>query len=230
VREKKQKLNFYGRRKGRKLLQGRQAQIQERLPRVLIPICPGEEQLDPMSLFYPPVKDVWMEIGFGAGEHLAYHASTNPDIGFLGIEPFINGVASLLNKMERQDLNNVRLLNDDVRLLLSNLASNSLGRVFILFPDPWPKKKHRRRRLFSNALLDKLSQQMRPHAELRFASDNMCYIRDVLEVVSNRNDFNWEPRRSKDWKKPPSDAIETRYESKARKVGQPCVYLSFRKV
>ena len=183
-----------------------------------------------MSLFYPPVKDVWMEIGFGAGEHLAYHASTNPDIGFLGIEPFINGVASFLSKMERQDLNNIRLLNDDVRLLLCNLASNSLGRVFILFPDPWPKKKHRRRRLFSNALLDKLSQQMRPHAELRFASDNMCYIRDVLEVVSNRNDFNWEPRRSKDWEKPPSDAIETRYESKARKVGQPCVYLSFRKV
>ena len=228
--EKKQKLNFYGRRKGRKLRQGRQAQIQVKLPRVLIPIRSGEEPLDPMSLFYPPVKDVWMEIGFGAGEHLAYHASINPDIGFLGIEPFINGVASLLSKMERQDLNNVRLLNDDVRLLLCNLASNSLGRVFILFPDPWPKKKHRRRRLFSNALLDKLSQQMRPHAELRFASDNMCYIRDVLEVVSNRNDFNWEPRRSKDWKNPPSDAIETRYESKARKVGQPCVYLSFRRV
>ena len=138
--EKKQILNFYGRRKGRKLRQGRQAQIQEKLPRVLIPICSGEELLDPMSLFYPPVKDVWMEIGFGAGEHLAYHASTNPDIGFLGIEPFINGVASLLSKMERQDLNNVRLLNDDVRLLICNLASNSLGRVFILFPDPWPKK------------------------------------------------------------------------------------------
>ena len=228
--EKKQKLNFYGRRKGRKLRHGRQAQIQEKLPRVLIPICSGEPPLDPKSLFYPSVKDVWMEIGFGAGEHLAHHASTNPDIGFLGIEPFINGVASLLSKLERQHLNNVRLLNDDVRLLLCTLASNSLGRVFILFPDPWPKKKHRRRRLFSNALLDKLSQQMRPHAELRFASDNMCYIRDVLEVVSNRNDFNWEPRRSKDWKKPPSDAIETRYESKARKVGQPCVYLSFRKV
>ena len=228
--EKKQKLNFYGRRKGRKLRQGRRAQIQEKLPRVLIPICPWEEPLDPRTLFYPRVKDVWMEIGFGAGEHLAYHASTNPDIGFLGIEPFINGVASLLSKMERQDLNNVRLLNDDVRLLLCNLASNSLGRVFILFPDPWPKKKHRRRRLFSNALLDKLSQQMRPQAELRFASDNMCYIRDVLEVVSNRNDFNWEPRRSKDWKIPPTDAIVTRYESKARKVGQPCVYLSFRKV
>ena len=228
--EKKQKLNFYGRRKGRKLRQGRQAQIRENLPRVLIPICSGEELLDPMSLFYPPVKDVWMEIGFGAGEHLAYHASNNPDIGFLGIEPFINGMASLLSKLEREDLKNVRLLNDDVRLLLSNLASNSLGRVFILFPDPWPKKKHRRRRLFSNALLDKLSQQMRSHAELRFASDNMCYIRDVLEVVSNRNDFIWEPRRSKDWEKPPSDAIETRYESKARKAGQPCVYLSFRKV
>ena len=228
--KKKQQLNFYGRRKGRKLRQGRQAQIQEKLPRVLIPIFSGEGPLDPKSLFYQPVKDVWMEIGFGAGEHLAFHASTNPDIGFLGIEPFINGVASLLSKMERQNLNNVRLLNDDVRLILSNLASNSLGRVFILFPDPWPKNKHRRRRLFSNALLDKLSQQMRPHAELRFASDNMCYIRDVLEVVSNRNDFNWEPRRSKDWKNRPSDAIETRYESKARKAGQPCVYLSFRKV
>ena len=228
--EKKQKLKFYGRRKGRKLRRGRQAQIQEKLPGVLIPIFSGEKPLDPKSLFSPPVKDVWMEIGFGAGEHLAFHANNNPDIGFLGIEPFINGVASLLSKMECHNLSNVRVLNDDVRLLLSNLASNSLGRVFILFPDPWPKKKHRRRRLFSNDLLDKLSQQMRSHAELRFASDSMCYIRDVLEVVSNRNDFNWEPGRSNDWKNPPSDAVETRYESKARKVGQTCVYLSFRKV
>ena len=227
--EKPRKLNFYGRKKGRKLRPGRQARIEQKLPRVLIPVCSEEMPLDPMSLFYPPVKEVWMEIGFGAGEHLAHHAKTNPDIGIMGIEPFVNGVASLLSTMERLDLNNVRILNDDVRLLLCSLTPNSLSRVFILFPDPWPKKKHLRRRLFSNTLLDKLSRIMSTHAELRFASDHMGYTRDVLEMVNNRNDFIWEPRRSRDWKKPPSDAIETRYESKARNAGQSCVYLSFRK-
>ena len=132
--------------------------------------------------------------------------------------------------MENMKLKNVRLLNDDVRLLLSNLAPNSLDRVFILFPDPWPKKKHLQRRLFSNAFLDKLGKQMRFHAELRFASDNMCYIRHVLEVINNRQDFTWEPKRSRDWKKSPADSIETRYALKARKEGQPCIYLNFKRV
>ena len=127
-------------------------------------------------------------------------------------------------------MTNIRLLNDDVRLLLDNLTENSLSRVFIIFSDPWPKKRHHRRRIFSHDLLDKLSRQMQPDSELRFASDNMSYVRHALEVVIRRVDFTWEPTGSKDWRDPPSDAIETRYGAKARRAGRPSIYLNFRKV
>ena len=226
----KQKLRFYGRRKGHKLSQGRLVLIEKRLPEVLIPLRSGETPLDPSHLFCPPVKEVWMEIGFGAGEHLAHHAMANPDVGFLGIEPFINGIATLLSKMEQRGMTNIRLLNDDVRLLLDNLTENSLSRVFIIFSDPWPKKRHHRRRLFSHDLLDKLSRQMQPDSELRFASDNMSYVRHALEVVIRRVDFTWEPTGSKDWRYPPSDTIETRYGAKARRAGRPSIYLNFKRV
>ena len=196
----------------------------------MIPLASETSQLNPVVLFDPPVKEVWMEIGFGAGEHLAHHARANPGIGFLGIEPFINGVANLLNTIEQEDLNNVRLFDDDVRLLLSNLVQNCLGKVFLLFPDPWPKKRHLKRRLISNTLLDQLSLKMLPRSQLRFASDDMCYVRHVLELVNNRKDFLWEPRYAEDWKSRPSDAIKTRYEAKAQRAGKPTIYLNFIKV
>ena len=227
---KYQKPKFYGRRKGHKLRPGRLNLVNELLPKVLIPLDSKALRLDPIVRFEPPVKEIWMEIGFGAGEHLAHHARTNPSVGFLGIEPFINGVASLLNTMEQEGLNNIRLLNDDVRLLLGSLVQNCLGRVFILFPDPWPKKRHLKRRIFSDNLLDQLSHKMLPNSELRFASDNMCYVRYVLELINNREDFNWEPRDAQDWKKRPNDSIKTRYEIKAQSVGDPTIYLNFTKI
>ena len=221
------KSRFYGRRKGHKLRPGRQNLIEKHLPNFLIPISSLTKPLNPVFLFEPPAKEVWMEIGFGAGEHLAYHAKNNPDIGFLGIEPFINGVANLLNTMDKEGLNNIRLLNDDVWLLIKNLAQNSLNRVFMLFPDPWPKKRHHRRRLFSKALLDELSRKMLPQAELRFASDSVCYVQHALELIIDREDFIWEPESSKDWKRPPSDAIKTRYEGKAETAKRTVIYLNF---
>ena len=227
---KYQKPKFYGRRKGHKLRPGRLNLVNELLPKVLIPLDSKALRLDPIVLFEPPVKEVWMEIGFGAGEHLAHHARTNPGVGFLGIEPFINGVASLLNTMEQEGLNNIRLLNDDVRLLLGSLVQNCLGRVFLLFPDPWPKKRHLKRRLFSDNLLDQLSHKMLPDSELRFASDNMCYVRYVLELINNREDFIWEPRYAQDWKTRPNDTIKTRYETKAQSAGNPTIYLNFIKI
>ena len=228
--EKHQKHRFYGRRKGHKLRPGRKILIEKLLPDVIIPLCSDRKPLNPAFLFNPPVKKIWMEIGFGAGEHLAYHAQTNPSVGFLGIEPFMNGVANLLKTIDQEELKNIRLLNDDVWLLIRNLAENSLDRVFLLFPDPWPKKRHNRRRLFSNALLDQLSHKMLPQGELRFASDNICYVRHALEVIVKRKDFIWSPRDSDDWKKPPADTIKTRYEAKAEIAGDPIVYLTFRKV
>ena len=138
-------------------------------------------------------------------------------------------MASLLNTIEQEGLRNIRILNDDVRLLLGSLVENCLGRVFLLFPDPWPKKRHLKRRLFSDNLLDHLSHKMLPHSELRFASDDMCYIRYALELISNRRDFIWEPKHAQDWKKRPIDAIQTRYEKKAQSVGKPAIYLKFKK-
>jgi len=230
VEKKFQRAQFYGRRKGHKLRPRRSQLLNNLLPKVMIPLGSSSKSLNPVVLFDPPVKEIWMEIGFGAGEHLAHHARINPDIGFLGIEPFINGVANLLTIIEGEGLDNVRLLNDDVRLLLGSLAHNCLGRVFLLFPDPWPKKKHLKRRVLSDTLLDQLSDIMLPHSELRFASDNMCYVRFALELINKRKDFVWEPRYSDDWKTRPSDAIITRYEKKAERAGLTPIYLNFRKI
>ena len=225
-----QKPQFYGRRKGHKLRQGRQMLIDKLLPEISIPLFPKEITLDPATLFNLPVKRVWMEIGFGAGEHLLHQAINHPDIGFLGIEPYINGVASLLSAIHHEGLTNIRILNDDVGMLLANLSENSLDRVFILFSDPWPKKRHHRRRLLSHYLLDHLNGQMQTGSELRFASDNLDYVRHVLEVVFSRIDFAWEPESPEDWRRRPLDSIETRYEAKARQAGRPIIYLNFKKV
>ena len=230
MREEKKRPRFFGRRKGHKLSPSRQALIEQRLPEISIPLNSEVMPIDPSELFNPPVKEVWMEIGFGAGEHLAHQAQANPEVGFLGIEPFINGTASLLSKMEQLDITNIRILNDDVWLLLDNLPENSLSRVFINFSDPWPKKRHHRRRLFSHDLLDKLSCQMLPGSELRFASDNINYVRHALETVNCRADFTWDPTCSRDWKYPPVDSIETRYGTKARRAGRSSFYLKFKKV
>ena len=183
--------------------------------------------LDPTTLFIEPVERVWMEIGFGAGEHLLHQAKTHPDIGFLGIEPYINGVAALLSAIQQKGLANIRLLDDDVRLLLNHLTENSLSRVFILFSDPWPKRRHQQRRLFSHELLDYLSRQMKSGSEIRFASDNLSYVRCALEVVFSRTDFLWEPEGPEDWRNRPEDSIETRYEAKARQAGRQSIFLSF---
>ena len=220
---------FFGRRKGHKLSSARQNMLEEFLPRLLIPTFAADKSLDPALLFQFPVSGVWMEIGFGAGEHLAYQAKRNPNIGFLGIEPFVNGLAALISVIKEQDINNIRVLNDDVRLLLDNLAPNSLDRVFILFPDPWPKKKHHRRRLFSHGLLDQLNYTMKCGSELQFATDDGTYVQHVLRIISNRTDFKWEPTGPTDWRVRPFYSIETRYEAKARQGNRLRVYLNFKR-
>ncbi len=222
-----EKPNFYGRRKGHKLRAGRQDLFDTKLPALTVPLGHGPGSLDPAFLFDPPNGDVWLEIGFGSGEHLAHQAQSHPEIGFLGAEPFINGVATLLSVMERDGIDNILLLNDDVRLLLNKIAPGSLGRVFILHPDPWPKTRHHKRRLFSHETLDTLARLMKPGALLRFASDDMKYIRWALEIIGRRDDFAWQVEGPADWRNRPDDAVETRYEAKALKQGKRCVYLNF---
>lgn len=221
--------HFYGRRKGHNLRPGRQHLVDTRLAGLSIPLSGTDGGLDPAGLFDRAVADIWFEIGFGAGEHLAHQARTHTDIGFLGAEPFINGVAKLLSVIDQEALENIRIFGDDVRLLLDEIAPESIGRVFFLYADPWPKKRHNRRRLFSHETLTSLARIMKPGAELRFASDDMNYIRWALDIAGRRDDFEWQVSSPEDWRRRPTDGIETRYEAKALSEGRRGVYLSFRR-
>lgn len=174
-----------------------------------------------------PVHDVWLEIGFGGGEHLAAQAEANPDIGIIGAEPFVAGLAKLLGKIEVQGLTNIRLYPEDARDVLNALPDNSLGKIFILFPDPWPKTRHHKRRFIQMEMLDELARVMREGAELRFASDAGDYVSWALERFLAHPNFEWTATRPDDWSARPEDWVDTRYEAKALKAGRRPAYLRF---
>jgi tRNA (guanine-N7-)-methyltransferase len=197
------------------------------LPGVRIAPPPEAASLDPRSVFGKPVTDIWLEIGFGAGEHLATQAARNPDVGFVGCEPFVTGVASTLARIDSLNLHNVRILDDDARLLLGGLADACVGRVFVLFSDPWPKKRHHLRRFINFANLDVFARILRPGGEFRFATDHMDYVRWTLEHIGRNGKFTWLARSPADWRNRPDDWIETRYEAKALAEGKKCIYLQF---
>jgi tRNA (guanine-N7-)-methyltransferase len=171
-----------------------------------------------------------MEIGFGSGEHLVAQATAHPDVGFIGCEPYVNGVAALLAKLEDRHLSNVRVYTNDARDLLAAVAAESLGRVFALYPDPWPKRKHHLRRLVSPPTLDLLARALRPRGELRLASDHMEYVRWMLNLTTSDPRFRWLARRPCDWRTRPADGFETRYEQKAALKGSVSVYLRFERL
>jgi tRNA (guanine-N7-)-methyltransferase len=189
------------------------------LPRIAITL-PDQGPLDPTTLFPAAPAAVWLEIGFGGGEHLATQAEQRPGVGFIGCEVFLNGIARLLGDIVRSDLGNIRVFADDARLLLDCLMPASIGRVFILFPDPWPKQRHHKRRLVARATLDRLAAIMQPGAELRLATDDRGYLVWMLEHVTAHPDFAWLARTPADWRKRPPDWPSTRYEEKARAAGQ----------
>jgi tRNA (guanine-N7-)-methyltransferase len=170
---------------------------------------------------------VWLEIGFGAGEHLAQQAEEHPAVGVIGCEVFENGIARLLGDIARRDLGNIRIFADDARLLLDCLAPASIARVFILFPDPWPKERHHKRRLVAPATLDRLAIVMQPGAELRLATDDRGYLVWMLEHVTAHPAFEWLARTPADWRQRPPDWPPTRYEEKARAAGRTPVFLRF---
>ncbi|MSO54001.1 MAG: tRNA (guanosine(46)-N7)-methyltransferase TrmB [Rhodospirillales bacterium] len=217
-------LRWFGRRHGRPLRPGRARLIEAVLPALTLDLL-AAGRLDPASLFAG--RDVWLEIGFGAGEHLAAQAKANPDIGFIGCEPFVNGVASLLAAVERDGLANLRLFTDDARLLLPLLPEASIARVFVLFSDPWPKARHWKRRFIQIPVLDELARVMRDGAEFRFASDHKGYVNWTLEHALGHPAFSWMAEGPKDWRERPADAIATRYETKALRQAVSCVYLRF---
>ena len=215
---------FYGRRRGRPLRIGQRERQSLLLPRLSFAL-PENGRLDPADLFAAPPRDFWLEIGFGGGEHLAAQAQDHPGIGFIGCEVFENGVVKLLGEIDRRGLANIRIYPNDARPLLAALAPGSIGRVFILFPDPWPKARHHKRRLVAPATLDRLAEIMTDHAELRLATDDPGYLGWMLEHAASHPDFAWTARRPADWRERPADWPPTRYELKARQAGRTPAFL-----
>jgi tRNA (guanine-N7-)-methyltransferase len=202
-------LRSYGRLKSRPIKPRQAALVETRLPGLRIPSGP----VDPAALA-PAAREVWLEIGFGGGEHMAAQAARNPDVLVLGAEPFQNGVASAVRHIDEQSLANVRLHDGDVRDLLVRLPDASLDRVFILFPDPWPKARHHKRRLIQTDTVAELARVLRPGGRLRFASDWADYVDRSLERFLQNPAFAWPAERAADWRRPPADHVTTRYEEK----------------
>lgn len=223
--------NFYGRFKGKKLKPNQQAYLDEDLA-ALSPgavdwdVNPERSPLDLGARFGG--KPVWLEIGFGGGEHLVHQASNNPDIGIIGAEPYINGVAMLLGKIRQAAVENLAVHPGDARDLFDVLPEQSISRAFLLYPDPWPKKRHHRRRFVTPEHLEPLAQVMKPGAILRVATDIPDYVRQTLEEVPKAG-FDWLGERPSDWRDPWDDWISTRYEQKALREGRVPHYLTFQR-
>jgi tRNA (guanine-N7-)-methyltransferase len=203
---------LYGRRKGPKLSPHKEELRRTLLPRLALKLVPGA---DPRSYFTIRADDVWLEIGFGAGEHLLALARSHPNIGLIGAEPYEAGVAKLLSKIAAAPPPNIRLHEGDARDIIAALPDASLGKMFLLFPDPWPKTRHHKRRFVQMEMLDRLARVMKQGAELRLASDDAGYVAWTLERVLNHPAFAWTAMGPDDWRQRPADWHETRYEAKA---------------
>lgn len=216
---------LYGRRKGRRLRSHKAELMDTLLPRLLI--TPATTPLEDHALFTDK-KDLWLEIGFGGGEHLAAHAMKHPDIGFIGCEPFVNGVASLLEHIEKGALQNIRIYNDDARDILDRLASHTVGRAFVMFADPWPKKRHAERRFIGPHNLPKLARIMKTGAELRLASDDPVLQAWMQEHLLASADFSPHPDTAEGmYAERPADWPRTRYEEKGLRTGRRPLYYCF---
>jgi len=211
---------LYGRRKGPKL-SGRQAELR----RTLLSELAYQVGEPPLKQFPNSVQDVWLEVGFGAGEHLIWQAQRHSQVGLIGAEPYEMGVAKLLTKLEENPLNTVRIYEGDGREIIENLPDQSLGRFFLLFPDPWPKTRHHKRRFLQAEMLDQLFRVLRPGAELRFATDDKSYLPYALERLVAHPGFEWLAQSSMDWRHRPDDWPPTRYEIKA--IKGPPAFLRF---
>jgi tRNA (guanine-N7-)-methyltransferase len=219
---------FFGRRRGRALRSGQKALLSELLPRVAL-TSPPSGRLELGAGLCAGGRPVWLEVGFGAGEHLAAQAERHREISFIGCEVFENGIVKILAQIKRRHLDNVRVFPDDARLLIEALPPASVDRVFILFPDPWPKRRHAKRRIVSRETLDALAVIMRDGAELRLATDDRNYLCWILEQVTDHSAFEWLARRPSDWRERPEDWLSTRYEEKARAAGRAPFFLLSRR-
>lgn len=211
---------------GQRLRPGRRRLLDELLPGLSLSLPPADARLDRLAPFGDD-RPLWLEIGFGGGEHLAAQAAAHPEIGFLGVEPFVNGVARLLDLLDQQGSGNARILVDDARLLLAALPDASIERAFVLFPDPWPKLRHHKRRIVNAETVGELARVLAPGSELRLATDDADYSRWMLETMLADPRFIWLAEHAADWRSRTADWPATRYEMKALAAGRPPVFLRF---
>jgi tRNA (guanine-N7-)-methyltransferase len=220
---------FFGRRRGKALRHGQAAALSRLMPRlnVRIDVPPP----DPLTrLFDAPVTEVRIEIGFGGGEHLLHRVREESGAGFIGVEPFVNGMAKLLAAIVDPPPGNLRVFDDDATLLLDWLPAGSIAGIDLLFPDPWPKRRHWKRRFVSDSGLDRLARVMRQGALFRFASDIDGYVNWTLLHCRRHPAFEWMAESAADWREPFPGWPGTRYEAKAMREGRRPAYLTFRRL
>ncbi|MDD7971535.1 tRNA (guanine(46)-N(7))-methyltransferase TrmB [Roseinatronobacter alkalisoli] len=227
-----EKRNFYGRIKGKTLKPAQQRYLDEDLAQ----LCPGgvsrqdnpdRHPVDPQS-FFGDARPIWLEVGFGGGEHLVHQCARNPGVGIIGCEPYINGVAMLLGKIRNAGVDNLRVYPWDVRDLFDVLPDQCLERAFLLYPDPWPKARHHRRRFVTPGYLNPLARVLKPGAVFRVATDIPDYVRQTMEEVPPAG-FDCLTPAPADWAQPWDDWLSTRYEQKALREGRNPHYLTFRR-
>jgi len=217
---------FFGRRKGKPLRSGQTDALASGLETMGLDLSRPAPQ-DLRQLFTAQVEHVRLEIGFGGGEHLLHETATHPDDGFIGVEPFVNGMAKMTAALERQPLNNIRLFNEDATLLLDWLPVASLDGIDLFYPDPWPKKRHWKRRFVNAANLDRFARVLKPGGRFRFASDIDTYVNWTLLHCHAHSAFEWKASEAADWHTPYEGWPGTRYEAKALREGRTPAYLTF---
>ncbi|MBE6452732.1 MAG: tRNA (guanosine(46)-N7)-methyltransferase TrmB [Alphaproteobacteria bacterium] len=234
-----QEPHFYGRRQGRKIRKAKTSLLDKFLPEIAIT---SSTIIDKQTLFGTKINQICLEIGFGNGEHIAGQALKNPQTGFIGAEVFKNGVANLLTlitgikqadqvpetiKLLPQRVDNIRIYADDIRLLFSRMPDNFLDKVFLLFPDPWPKKRHADRRFINPDNLKEIARILKPGGIFRIATDHPVYKRWVLRQMHQNKNFIWTAKCGNDWKHPPKDWVETKYQRKAVFEGRRPVFFDY---
>jgi tRNA (guanine-N7-)-methyltransferase len=217
---------LYGRSHGRPLRKGQRELVETLLPRIAVP----EVGLVTSASLFGQDRPLHFEIGIGSGEHLAYRAEMLPDHGLVGCEPFLNGVAAALMHVRDRGLANVRLHHGDALKVLERVPDGALSFLYLLHPDPWPKARHAKRRMFNDGPLDLFASKLRPGGEFRFSTDHPIYLRHALMVMRRHShQFEWLAETPQAWQQRPGDWCETRYEAKARKQGHEVWYFRFRR-
>jgi tRNA (guanine-N7-)-methyltransferase len=214
---------LYGRRAGHSLRIGQAALMERLMPALAVPAACLLKAAD----LFGDDRPLELEIGFGAGEHLAANAAARPAHGFIGCEPFLNGVVGALGHIDRRGLKNVRLHMSDALEVLERLPDASLDRVYLLHPDPWPKARHAKRRFMNKGPIDLIAAKLKPGGSFRFGTDHPIYCRWAMMVMGQRDDFTWQARTPEDFLVRPDDWPETRYEKKARKLGHEVWYFQY---